>query len=756
MSTTYTPTIGSSSSRSTPDGFGNQSSRPKSYEAQTTANVASTPQQRNTPPSTTTTNAAQEPRTTLVLDDGEYFESRTESITILLILFLSIITTIGYYIFGFPSLAMYLVVFLGLLVLLTAVVAKIIVRQNPGLGIGAFLLLLIATGFYGYFIYWSYFTFGSVSSDAIEIAQAEQTSDGIVISFSKPVDRSEVEELLIITPTVAGRYEWSKPSLIPLPLWNQATFVPENELDQDTAYQVTVAGSEDIFGQDFEQEVVDVLVSEETPAEENPQREPEEATTREIISRISPENGETDVAQESEIVINFSLPVNQETFELQVSPQVQTEDLVWNNDSTAVTITPNSDLEPETQYTITITQGLAPAEEALDEAIAESYVLQQDFTSQFTTISEFALEKVSPMDGDTDVALNTELLFFFNQDLETNFTEENYSITPTIELTPQIDGANLTFTPNQDFSAATQYTLTITGLTSRDGEQLEQDLSLSFTTAEETEEEVPEEEEPTIQPLTLQNSTPSNNEIEVLTSSTIVFTFDQALADNQSTNLVTITPNIESVITIAEDQITLRPTSSLNEGTTYTVSVNQNLTSVVGNTLENDLIIFFTTEQPEETPPEEPEEEQPQQPSQSTIEQAGYTQRTDLEDEIIRLINQQRTASGREAVNVDPGLEKVTEEYALDLAQNGFRDTRHTDSQSKDLHTRLEEAGYNQAIYSEGIYLYLSFDAPSVVNAWLNRDNRLRTVDFDLAGATVVQKPDGTFAAVFTTVDTES
>ena len=62
---------------------------------------------------------------------------------------------------------------------------------------------------------------------------------GITIGFSSPMDRNEVERLLVVSPEVDGTITWSGNSLI---------FTPVGRLEPNTRYALSVAGAHDLAG----------------------------------------------------------------------------------------------------------------------------------------------------------------------------------------------------------------------------------------------------------------------------------------------------------------------------------------------------------------------------------------------------------------------------------------------------------------------------------------------------------------------------
>jgi uncharacterized protein YkwD len=65
------------------------------------------------------------------------------------------------------------------------------------------------------------------------------TGTSITIGFSGPMDRADVERLLVVSPQIEGTTTWSSNSLV---------FTPVGRLEPNTRYALTVAGAHDLAG----------------------------------------------------------------------------------------------------------------------------------------------------------------------------------------------------------------------------------------------------------------------------------------------------------------------------------------------------------------------------------------------------------------------------------------------------------------------------------------------------------------------------
>ena len=143
------------------------------------------------------------------------------------------------------------------------------------------------------------------------------------------------------------------------------------------------------------------------------------------ITSFSPADNATDVATDSNIVLNFSEEVDVGTGNIVIykasdDSEVETfnvasSGLISGSGSTQITINPSSDLEEQTEYYVQI------ASTAFDDASSNDYAGISDTTSlSFTTADETAptLSSSTPADNATAVATDSNIVLNFSEEVD--------------------------------------------------------------------------------------------------------------------------------------------------------------------------------------------------------------------------------------------------------------------------------------------------------------------------------------------------
>jgi len=106
--------------------------------------------------------------------------------------------------------------------------------------------------------------------------------------------------------------------------------------------------------------------------------------------------------------------------------------------------------------------------------------------SRFSIIAPTApkITSVSPLDGVTNVAVNSAIVITFDKAMKPNSTEDAFGILPYVpgDFTWNNDDTILTFTPHSDLDSATEYTVIVLKTAEDVNFYLEEDFEFSFTT----------------------------------------------------------------------------------------------------------------------------------------------------------------------------------------------------------------------------------------------------------------------------------
>ncbi len=210
-------------------------------------------------------------------------------------------------------------------------------------------------------------------------------------------------------------------------------------------------------------------------------------TTPPSVVSISPANNASDISVSTNITATFTEPIDLASVDNNsirlttpaFSNSIEAEVSISGN---VMTIDPTQDLEPDSEYTLTLTSFLE------DEA---GNGLAATFTSSFTTefIDEVAPYVVSatPSDGATSVSLNQSFEVVFSEEMDENTVSVRFNFTGgfTSGVTLEKLGNTITITPNNPFIELTQYTLLIySSAEDLAGNKMESNYSLDFTTEE--------------------------------------------------------------------------------------------------------------------------------------------------------------------------------------------------------------------------------------------------------------------------------
>jgi hypothetical protein len=261
-----------------------------------------------------------------------------------------------------------------------------------------------------------------------------------------------------------------------------ATFNPTRALAANTAYTATITmAAQDLAGNSLARNFVWNFRTGATP----------DTTRPRVISTIPVDNA-AEVALHTNVSATFNevidpLTITTATFTLQ-DGMVLIEGAVIQIGATVI-FNPTSDLDPDTEYTATITN---EATDLAGNALAEDYVWS------FTTGSELDLDAptvilTNPADEATDVPLDATVNATFSEAMDPlTITAANFEVTGppgAAEVTGTVlyDGLHLigTFTPDSDLLPGNTYTATITtGAMDLAGNALEEDYVWSFSTGE--------------------------------------------------------------------------------------------------------------------------------------------------------------------------------------------------------------------------------------------------------------------------------
>ena len=234
-----------------------------------------------------------------------------------------------------------------------------------------------------------------------------------------------------------------------------ATFTPTSNLAANTTYTVTITtGAKDLAGNAL---ASDFSVSWTTGSSTD--------TTAPTVSSTGAPNGATGLPINRKATVVFSefmdpLTITTETFTLKQGT-TPVSGIVTYAGVTA-TFTPASNLENNTEYTVTITTG---AKDLAGNALASDFSVSWT-TGSSTDTTAPTVSSTGAVNGATDLPINRKPTVIFSEFMDPlTITTETFTLkqgTTPVSGIVTYAGVTATFTPTSNLSANTEYTVTIT------------------------------------------------------------------------------------------------------------------------------------------------------------------------------------------------------------------------------------------------------------------------------------------------------
>ncbi|MCH8498902.1 MAG: Ig-like domain-containing protein [Marinobacter sp.] len=193
-----------------------------------------------------------------------------------------------------------------------------------------------------------------------------------------------------------------------------------------------------------------------------------------VDSGITPADGATGVALNTAVVVRFNRAidpgsVNSSTLFLSgegLGP------VTYRVNGANVTLDPEGDLRQNTEYTLTLTGGLAAAECADDPDNTKTLRSEDIRDSRFTTgeqpdITPTEVERINPMDGQTVVPITASVVIEFNKPIRPSSVDSNAVIIrdhdgKTVAGQFEVEETRVIFSPEPTFATQTDYTVEVT------------------------------------------------------------------------------------------------------------------------------------------------------------------------------------------------------------------------------------------------------------------------------------------------------
>jgi hypothetical protein len=219
--------------------------------------------------------------------------------------------------------------------------------------------------------------------------------------------------------------------------------------------------------------------------------------TAPTVLSISPFNAATSVPLNTQVQVQFSVPMNRSKFSLgnSGSATVFFYDTITNLEvpgtiavdatGTIVTITPSETLPAGRQFVVYLSDASPVQDSCGDNLPAQQFSFTTAFSDELTGPS---LIGTSPESGDTNIPLNAQVVLQFNEQLDPITAQTGFSMTTGGNAVPgsftySMNDETVTFTPASLLMPSTIYTVTYsTQITDTAGNALSNPGSFSFQT----------------------------------------------------------------------------------------------------------------------------------------------------------------------------------------------------------------------------------------------------------------------------------
>jgi hypothetical protein len=381
------------------------------------------------------------------------------------------------------------------------------------------------------------------------------------IQFSKQMNISAVENAISISGDISPvNFTWTNGN-------KTVNFDPSSELNYNSTYIITVSTqAKDADGNALLNEYSWNFKTRDKPKPPTPPS---------IISN-SPTG--VDVSINTIIKITFSELMDTNSVEnaLSITPSVAGTNS-WS--SATLTFTPNSNLNYNTQYKVTVSSGAKDLEDEF---------LPSEFSWQFTTVATKTPTPPTVIDkspiGD-NAPVDTKIQITFSELMNAASVESAYSISPSVEGTITWSDATFIFTPNNDLEYNTRYSLSL-GTEAKDleDEYLENKVEWQFKTTIEV-------YDPT--PPTIIAHSPTGTNVPVDTK--ISLTFSELMNTDSVEGAFSMQPSILGAFSWSNTQLIFTPNQDLKYKMRYTIIIATSAKDLSNEYLESKFTWQFTT-----------------------------------------------------------------------------------------------------------------------------------------------------------------
>jgi len=314
-----------------------------------------------------------------------------------------------------------------------------------------------------------------------------------------------------------------------------------------------------------------------------------------VVVSTQPQDKETNVSLDANIQIEFSEEMDRASAEgaFSINPQVK-GNFTWDPYGKVMIFDPVSELKSKTLYQVTV-NATARSKSGVNMASPYSFSFTTEYRPPVPTPPY--VSRTKPLDGETNVPLNTTIQIEFSEEMDDKATTGAISSVPSITGSFQWDTSRktLTWIPSANLLENQKYTIAISTLAKdAEGENLQNPYTFSFTTKQVSD----------MTPPRVIKTDPSNGKTNVDKNSNITITFSEPMDQSATESAISLTPG--EIVSFSWDNtgsiLSILPV--LENDTTYECTVSTGATDLAGNPMVSDYTFTFSTKKSiDSTPP---------------------------------------------------------------------------------------------------------------------------------------------------------
>ena len=316
-------------------------------------------------------------------------------------------------------------------------------------------------------------------------------------------------------------------------------------------------------------------------------------TTTPTVSSTNPLNAATSVPFNQKITATFSQAMDSSSITSASFTLMQGSSFVSGTVSytgTTATFAPSSNLDPNTDYTATIT---TMAKNDAGNKLAKNYVWSFN-TGAAALITPPSVSSTDPVNAETAVPINQKIAATFSTAMDAStITASTFTLmqgTTPIPGFVSYSGVTAIFAPSNNLTPNTAYNVIITtGAKDLAGNALTNNYVWSFTTGAAA----------IITSPTVSSTDPINSAIGVPLNQKIAATFSKTMDATTITSatftLTQGTASVSGFVSYSGTTAIFAPASNLLANTVYSVTITTGAKDLSGNALNNNYVWSFTT-----------------------------------------------------------------------------------------------------------------------------------------------------------------